>query len=107
MKLTGGLPGTATFLYSGPDGSLIVELYDHSEKAERSFGSDVAFLLHIAAEDKARILALLQANAERSYNSGAPGIFKLMRERFQDYYAVKDWLDANGIAYRKEFDSHA
>lgn len=107
VKLAGGLPGTATFLYSGPDDSLIIELYDHSEKAEATFGNDVAFLLHIAAKDKPRILMLLEEDFERSGASNGPDIFDLLRDRFDDYYELQRWLDANRIPYRKEFDPWA
>ena len=57
--LPGGLPRTATFLYGGPGDILVIKLYDHSPKAESSFGNDVALLIHVAAKDKQQILTLL------------------------------------------------
>lgn len=107
VKLAGGLPGTATFLYGGPDGSLVVELYDHSPDAESSFGHDVAFLMHVAAEHKPRMLALLGGPEQPATGCGDSELFDRLRDRFQDYYEVQRWLDANGIPYEKEFDSWA
>jgi hypothetical protein len=42
MKLKGVLERTASFIEVKGDGSLVVELYDFSDKAEEWFGNDVA-----------------------------------------------------------------
>ena len=34
-------------------------------------------------------------------------LLQLLKERFADYYAVKQWLEENKIPYQKEFDSWA
>ncbi|MCS6938371.1 MAG: hypothetical protein RMJ55_08550 [Roseiflexaceae bacterium] len=107
VKLSGGTPETVTFVYGDSEGNLIIESYDHSSQAEGVFGNDVAFLMHIAAEHKLRIWALLRG-AGRSPSSGSDAeLFTALQERFGDYYEVQRWLDANGIPYRKEFDGRA
>ena len=109
VKLPGGLPGTATFVYAGSGGNLTVELYDHSGHAKNTFGHDVAFLLHVAAEHKTRMLMLLR-NGVGDSGSGDGGdseLFALLRDRCQDYYDVLRWLDLNEIPYHKEFDGWA
>jgi hypothetical protein len=107
VKLVGGLPGTATFVYGGPGDSLVIELYDHSMQAEGSFGNDVAFLIHVAAEHKPRLLALLRRPGEPPATGNDAELFGLLRDRFGDYHEVQRWLDANSIPYRTEFDSWA
>ena len=107
VKLAGGPPGTTTFVYIGPENSLVIELYDHGQEAESHFGHDVAFLIHVAAEHKPRILELLRGSEQTPAAGGDPELFGLLRDRFCDYYEVERWLDANGIPYRKEFDSWA
>jgi hypothetical protein len=34
-------------------------------------------------------------------------LFECLQGRFRDYFEVKEWLDANGIPYREEFDGWA
>lgn len=107
VKLSGGAPETVTFVYGNSEGYLVIELYDHSSEAEERFGNDVAFLMHIAAEHKPRIWALLRG-AGRSPSSGSDAeLFAAFQERFSDYYEVQHRLDANDIPYRREFDSRA
>ena len=107
VRLEGSLPGTATFLYSASDGCIVIELYDYSEHAERSFGNDVAFLIHVAAEHKSRMLALLRDSDTGEAEYTDSDLFERLQGRFQNYFEIKEWLDANGIPYRKEFDGWA
>jgi hypothetical protein len=107
VTLRGGLPGTATFLYIGADGSLIVELYDYSPQAEEHFGNEVAFLLHVAPEHKAQMLALLRDPAATHGDGGDAELLALLCGRFRDYHGVQRWFDANDILYQKTFDSRA
>ncbi|MFO0795911.1 MAG: hypothetical protein U0804_00385 [Gemmataceae bacterium] len=94
-------------MYRGPGDSLVIELYDHGPQSESSFGNDVAFLIHVTAEHKPRVLALLRAPGEAPTAGDDAKLYMLLRERFRDYYEVQRWLDANSIPYRKNFDSWA
>ncbi len=111
VKLANGLPHTASWARIAEDGSLVVELYDFSPDAETWFGNDVAFLLHVRPRDKQRVLAHLlreRAGTDGDDDSDADTkLLRLMGERFADYYAVKEWLDQNGIPYGKEFEPWA
>jgi hypothetical protein len=109
VRLRGVLDKTASWARIAGDGSLVVELYDFSADAEKWFGNDVAFLLHVAAADKPRMLARLRGDVAESARDDAADavLLRLVRERFDDYYAVKEWLDREGIAYRKEFEPWA
>ncbi|HEV3089521.1 MAG TPA: hypothetical protein VGX96_20125 [Candidatus Elarobacter sp.] len=109
VKLRGGLDRTASWVYVTDDGTLVTELYDFSPDAEKWLGNDVAFLLHVAAADKARVLSALrgEAFATGSDRERDAALLESLRERFDDYYAVKEWLDQRGIAYRKEFEPWA
>jgi hypothetical protein len=108
VKLRGVLAHTASWAIVGDDGGLVIELYDFSTEAHTWLGNDVAFLLHLSAGDKDRVLArlLLQAQATRTPDGDAL-LLKLIEERFDDYYAVQQWLNEQGIPFRKEFEPWA
>jgi hypothetical protein len=109
FKLSGVLERTASWVYVVDDGTLVVELYDFSPDAEKWLGNDVAFLLHVAAADKAQMLSrLLGQDSSTMRGAGDDAtLLRLLCERFDDYYAVKEWLDREGIGYRKEFEPWA
>lgn len=109
VKLKGVLAQTASSAEIKSDGSLVIELYDFSDEAQNWFGNDVAFLLTITADDKGKVLSWLMAG--KNQRSGAADgdelLLELIKERFDDYYAVESWLEENNIQYQKEFDSWA
>jgi hypothetical protein len=109
VELRGVLDHTASSARIADDGSLIVELYDFSAEAEKWLGNDVAFLLHVAAADKGHMLSLLLGEDSATVREAGDDatLLQLLRERFDDYYAVKEWLDGQGIGYRKEFEPWA
>jgi len=109
VELKGVLKRTASSVAVKGDGSLVVELYDFSDSAEQWFGNDVAFLLKVSSADKSRMLSCL-----RSGQNGMEGsldrdqlLLQLLKEQFDDYFAVKEWLEENKIPFEKEFDSWA
>lgn len=109
VKLGGGLPSTASHASIRDDGSLVLEIFDWSEEAQRWLGRDAAYYMIIAPETKPRVHAQLAAEA-----GGVPvragsdrQLLALVEERFPDYYAAKRWLDAAGIPYARDFDSWA
>lgn len=109
VKLRGRLPQTSSSAYIRPDGSLVIEFYDFSDQAQQSLGRDAAFLIILVPEQKAGILNLLAAEdgAPPFTLSGDQALLELIQKRFEDYYAVKQWLTGLGIPYEKDFDSWA
>ncbi len=109
VKLKGVLEHTASSAEIKSDGSLVVELYDFSSEAEQFFGNDVAFLLIVSASDKDKVLSRLMEKQAQTPDIANPDelLLRLLKDRFVDYYAVKQWLEENGIPYQKEFDSWA
>jgi len=108
VRLRGVLAQTASSVTIGADGSLVVELYDFSDAAQKWLGNDVAFLLHLGAEQKAELLRSLQ-QAEEPARAGDRDalLLSLLAERFKDYYDVERWLIDRGIPFRKEFEPWA
>jgi hypothetical protein len=103
MRLKGGLEHTVTWVEVLPDGGLLVELYDHSEEAERWFGNDVAFLLEVKAKDIARVKQGLLLGAKPDNED----LLEQIQSQFADYYAFKQWLASHQIPFQTEFDSRA
>jgi hypothetical protein len=89
IELSGGLEKTVCWMEIKDNGSLIAELYDFSTDAQNWFGNDVAFLLTVHRSDKDRLL------------------LALLQERFDSYYAFKEWLAARQIPFETAFDSWA
>lgn len=109
VRLRGVLPQTASSASVRPDGSLVVEVFDWSAEAEQWLGREAAYFMILAPPEKARVLAMLDADAGGATPSGAPDrrLLELLQQRFADYYEVKRWLDAAGIPYAKDFDGWA
>jgi hypothetical protein len=109
VKLRGVLAQTASSAAIGADGSLVVELYDFSDAAQKWLGNDVAFLLKLGADEKAAVLThLLPAEEEPQCAPDRDALLlSLLAERFDDYYDVERWLTEHGIPFRKEFDPWA
>ena len=110
VALRNVLAHTASWASIEPDGGLLVELYDFSPEAHSCLGNDVAFLLHVAAADKERLLAELlryRAGDVPDASRSDAALLQLLREGFEDYYAVKEWFEQHAIPYRKEFDPWA
>jgi hypothetical protein len=108
VALRNVLAQTASSAVIEADGSLVVELYDFSAEAHRWLGNDVAFLLRLGAPEKARMLArLLTAQGSPDGADADELLLRLVRERFADYYDVKQWLEAEGIPFGHEFEPWA
>ena len=108
VDLRGVLPHTASCAAVDERGRLIVELYDFSDEAHRRLGNDVAFVLKLDPAEKERVLARLRtAHAVPDTADADALLLALVRERFADYYDVKQWLEAEGIPFRKEFEPWA
>ncbi len=107
VKLRGVLAHTASWAIVGDDGRLVVELYDFSPEAHRWLGNDVAFLLEldVAAKD----VALTRLFGGRPPNGADRDalLLQLVAEQFDDYYAIQQWLNDQGIPFRKQFEPWA
>lgn len=101
--MRGGLDRTASSVILKDDGSLVVELYDFSDEAERHFGNDVALLVTVGAAEKRTVLERL--GGERL--AGDDELLRLVEGRFGDYFELVRWLDENGVPYHKGFDAWA
>ena len=107
VKLRGGLAKTASWAIIGDDGGLVIELYDFSAEAHTWLGNDVAFLLHLDVAAKDDALVRLFGGASTSDADRDVLLLRLIAERFDDYYAVQQWLTDQGIPFRKQFEPWA
>ena len=108
VRLRGGLPQTSSSAEIRPDGSLVIEWYDFSDQAQSSMGGDVAFFVIVAPANKTVFLERLTGESHSLCQEHIDQkILALIQERFEDYIAVKRWLDASGIPYDKDFDGRA
>jgi hypothetical protein len=108
VKMQTHLTSTANTASISADGSLEIEHYDFSETAEQSFGNDVAFMIYVAATDKAKLLHLLEK--ETGYSSVANDIddrlLDLLAIKY-DYHSFSTWIAKQDIPFTKKFDSWA
>ena len=102
------LAQTASWAIIGDDGNLVVELYDFSADAHTWLGNDVAFLLELdAAAKDAALTRLLGGQPPPNGADRDALLLHLVAERFDDYYAVQQWLNDQGIPFRKQFEPWA
>ena len=108
VKLRGILAQTASSAAIGEDGTFVVELYDFSDEAQRMLGNDVAFLLELGPAEKDAALRRLSGGLDAANASDRDALLlQLVAERFDDYYAVEQWLNEQGIPFRKQFEPWA
>jgi hypothetical protein len=108
VKLRGVLANTASWAIIGDNGNLVVELYDFSADAQTWLGNDVAFLLELDVAAKDAALALLFGGEPPPDGSVRDALLlQLVAERFDDYYAVQQWLNDQKIPFRKQFEPWA
>ncbi len=103
--MRGGLDRTASSVILKDDGSLVVELYDFGDEAERHFGNDVALLVTVGASEKRTVLERLAGG--RGSDGGDGELLRLVEERFGDYFEIVRWLDENDVPYHRGFDPWA
>jgi hypothetical protein len=107
VKLRGVLARTASWATVGDDGALVIELYDFSADAHRWLGNDVAFLLELDVAAKDVVLTRLFGVQPPNGADRDALLLHLIAERFDDYYAVQQWLNDEGIPFRKQFEPWA
>jgi hypothetical protein len=121
VKLRGKLKGTASWVEIKPDGGLQLEFFDYSEDAQAIFGHDIAYLIQVSEHEKSQVMAFLNIVDDKLTlpdltlpdltlpDLTHPDLLLLERieESFEDYFECKEWLDAHGVSYQKEFDAMA
>jgi len=109
VKLSTNLPGSATWVRIEQDGRLVVEFYDFSEQAHDCFGGDVAYLLIVAPDNKSLMLSKLEPEASASGAQTDPDarLLTLLQQRFDSYFRIEEWFQANGVPFEKVFDDMA
>jgi hypothetical protein len=106
VKLKGILPHTASWARILEDGRIELEFYDHSPEAENHLGGDVAWMYRIAATERPRLIALLEAHGGVSI-TGDQSLLDALAANFDDTWAIRDWLKEKGVPYDEQFDSMA
>ena len=106
VKLHGKLKGTVSWVEIKTDGGLRLEFFDYSEDVQVFLGHDVAYLIHLLPEEKRQVMAFLNIfDDDLMHPDGV--LLERIKEGFADYFEFKEWLDAHGISYQKEFDAMA
>lgn len=88
------------------DGRIQLELYDHGEQAQATFGNDVAWDYTIQSEEKPKLIEALAKRAGRAA-AGDQAILTSFAGAFENVHAVRDWLKQEEIAFVETFDSWA
>jgi len=92
--------GAAAWASMLDDGSLELELFDHSQEAASSLGGDVAWIYSVEPPQIVRLMTLLGVADEAA-------LLAAFAERFPHIHAVRDWLKGEAIPFTEKFDSQA
>lgn len=105
IRMPGGLPSTAGFLRFSSCGDLEIEFYDFGERAQSSFGNDVATTYTVTCDDLPTLLAAL-ANDQEVRAQGAD-MRHVLVANFSDVLSLVAWINGEGIPVTTSFDSWA
>jgi GTP diphosphokinase / guanosine-3',5'-bis(diphosphate) 3'-diphosphatase len=103
LSMPGALRGTSGFVRTLDGGDIEVELYDHSEAAQSSFGGDVSNIYTVA---KANLPELAERLAV-GFGGDVPGLDELPERlaTFLDVQSLIGWLtEKSGVAVGKRVD---
>lgn len=103
LSMPGALRGTSGFVRILDGGDIEVELYDHSEAAQSSFGGDVSTIYTVA---KANLSELAERLAV-GFGGDVPGLDELPERltTFLDVQSLIGWLtEKSGVAVGKRVD---
>ena len=95
-KLAGGPEKTVTWIWL-ENGLLKVEYYDFSEDAQKMFGNDIAYTITVTEMEK------LYSSSKQNEDL----IIRWLTDTFQNYFAIKKWLEELNIGFRVETESWA
>jgi len=85
------------------EGSLELELFDFSDQAQQSMGNDVAWIWTVEAEDMPALLRALPVQAALSDQA----LIDALVSGHGHVHAIRDWIRAQNIPLRENFDSWA
>lgn len=105
--MNGGPAGSTSWIYLEPDGTLVVEFYDHGPEAEAHFGHDVAFLICVKPQHLPRLDEALGNGDTRLGDTTGVALLNRLAAQFVSYFEVQTWLNEQKIPFAKEFDSWA
>ncbi|WP_429562669.1 hypothetical protein [Paraburkholderia sp. MM6662-R1] len=88
------------------DGCIQLELCDHSEQAEATFGNDVTWDYTIPFAEKPKLIERLAKLTGRAV-VGDEAILTSFAETFKHVHAIRDWLKQEKISFEESFDSWA
>jgi len=103
LSIPGSLKGTSGFVRVLDDGSIEVELYDHSEAAESAFDDDVSTIYLVRKENLQGLANALAVG----FGDEAPSLDKLPERlaEFIDIQSLINWLvKDSGIPAQKRVD---
>ncbi len=110
IRLQGPWEKTAGWARVLEDGRIELELYDFSDKAQATFGNDVAWMYSIEASEKPRIieaLSRLAGAASLDPEATDDALLHALAENFSDVLAIREWLKKESIPFQVVFDSWA
>ena len=105
IRMPGGLPSTAGFLRFTSSGDLEIEFYDFGERAQSSFGNDVATTYTVRHGDLPTLLAAL--STDQGVQAPGADVRQVLVAKFSGVLSLVAWIKEEGIPFTTSFDSWA
>lgn len=86
-------------------GALEIELYDHSERAQNSFGSDIATIYRVGVSDFPLLIGILESHLGHDVDTSA--LSSTMSINFENVEVLLEWLTSSLIPFSKTVDFSA
>lgn len=96
MAATIDLPGRGQWIQIGDDGQIVVEWYHFGDSAPYESSNMLVF-----DEQARRELAAAIGCAE---GADAPAVAAALAKRFGSYFAIRHFVDSEGLTYKHEVD---
>jgi hypothetical protein len=107
IKLSGGLPMTASWVGINEAGHLAVEMLQYGSRAKHACDTDVAFVVTVAPEHWPVLWQRLHGKGDPPKQVKPKPLLDAIHARFDSYYAVEGWLEQQGIPFQTRLDSQA
>ncbi len=105
IKLSGGLPMTASWVGINEAGQLEVAMFRYKPRAAHPCGVDVA--LTVAPAYWPILWQRLHGKGDPPRQVKPEPLLEAIHARFDGYSAVEGWLEQQGIPFETRFDAHA